>query len=386
VVSAYNHPFDLKLRGDARIERVLSEYSVPKLLPPRDSLSEDDALLFDALLAHFLLLRNEDASFFESGFVRQVPDPIGERLAIPDLAQVPPHSSCVFGVPFDLGSRVGGASQGTQAIRGSFRKHQKQILAARETQAHPFVYDFELRRRYDVSNMSVLDVGDIHHDPMSGAEGFALKTQCMVEALMRCGARPLILGGDHTITLFCLRGVAVRESQFGLVHFDAHHDLYLNTYSQRTTVNHGNFLAEALSLPSLKQVVNIGGRGIEYLTRYSAERRDCRVSWVSPMQLRRNSVSTLLAHMRTDIPWYVTFDVDVLDPSFARDTGSPVLGGISYLDAVELMDDVLRRVRVVGADFVEVTANAGRGLGLGAEVSARLVLQLVLDGSAFEEL
>ena len=275
---------------------------------------------------------------------------------------------------------------GTRAIRAAFRKHQESLIAAKATGDNPLLYDFELRRRYDVSNLSVLDIGDIQNDPMTGAEGFALKTQYLMEMLISCRATPVVLGGDHTVTLFCLRGLAIRESAFGLVHFDAHHDLYLKTYSQRTTLNHGNFLAEALSMPSLKQVVNIGGRGIEFLTRYAAERRDSRISWISPRQIYREPVSNLLSHMRTDIPWYVTFDADVLDPSVAQDTGTPVLGGISYFDAVELMDDVLGRVRVVGADFVEVNPQATPRLGQAAEISARLVMQVLLHRSTFEEL
>lgn len=385
-VHLYNHPFDLKIVAPDSVDALLDGYNNPRPLPDCATLSAEDRTLYSDLLSHFILLPNDAAGSLKTGLTRSATDVVGNRLPVTALSALPPNASCVLGAPFDLGSLRGGASQGVRAIRSAFRGYQDALTSASEASQSQFIYDFELRRRHSIADLSVLDLGDIYHDPMNGADGFSQKVEFVVRRILKNSAFPILLGGDHTITLFALRALASQVGGFGLFHFDAHHDLYLNSYRQRTTLNHGNFLAEAMSWSELRQVVNVGGRGVEHLNHHSLSRRDDRLSWVTPLQLRKRPISELLAHVRTDIPWYFSFDIDALDPLVASDTGSPVPGGLGYLDAVECTDYILSTINVVGADFVEVRPGDGVRLsGSGARVAARLLLQVLLRKSKYDE-
>jgi arginase family enzyme len=359
---------------------------MPRVLPVEDSASGEDRAALNLLVSHFALLPVSDADILKTGLLKQVRDPIGRRLAAPELGRITSLSTCVLGLPFDLGSRSGGANQGCAAIRAAFQSHGARLAEARQSRTRPFLHDFELRRRHDVSQAELIDLGDIVSDPMMGAEPFERKTSYVLDRILSKKAKPIVLGGDHTVTLFCLRTLARHENEFGLIHFDAHHDLYLNSYTQRSTVNHANFLAHALSLPNLKHVVTVGGRGIEHITEFALEARDKRVSWITPLQLRRGPVEKVFEYLPSDIPWYLSFDVDVLDPTIARQTGTPVLGGLGYLDSLEIMDHLLYKLRVIGADFVEVRQDGVQVQNLAADVSARLVFQVYLRATTFEEL
>jgi arginase family enzyme len=78
------------------------------------------------------------------------------------------------------------------------------------------------------------------------------------------------------------------------------------------------------------------------------------------------------------IPWYLSFDVDCLDPSFASATATRVVGGLSYYQALELIAYAARRFEIVGADFVETCASLGP-FNATAAAAARYLAQLFLS-------
>jgi arginase family enzyme len=85
------------------------------------------------------------------------------------------------------------------------------------------------------------------------------------------------------------------------------------------------------------------------------------------------------------IPYYLTFDVDVLDPQSAPATGTPVPGGLSYYQALELLDFAYQNFDIVGVDFVEV-ARSGLRANATAGIVAQFLLRFLLAQGKFKAL
>jgi arginase family enzyme len=86
------------------------------------------------------------------------------------------------------------------------------------------------------------------------------------------------------------------------------------------------------------------------------------------------------------IPYYLSFDIDGVSPSFAPETGTPIIGGLTYYQAVELVDYVARNFQLAGVDFVEVGGKSGSRLNQAAGVAARCLFEVLLGKAKFKPL
>jgi guanidinobutyrase len=170
-----------------------------------------------------------------------------------------------------------------------------------------------------------------------------------------CMLRPM--GGDHTITLPILRALAKKHGPLGMVHIDAHADV--NDIMFGETVTHGTPFRRAVEEnlihgPSVAQIVLRA-------TGYTAEDfdwpRDQGFRVVQAEECWYKSLAPLMDEIRDQIgdrPMYLSFDVDGLDPPFAPGTGSPKIGGLTLIQALEIIRGC-RGLDVVGCDLVEVS-------------------------------
>ena len=201
------------------------------------------------------------------------------------------------------------------------------------------------------------DRGDL---PLNEGDGdFAL-----IESAFRGMGAPFVaLGGDHAITYPVLRGLCAGREPVGVLHFDAHPDLYDEFEGNR--FSHACPFARIMEDGLARRLVQVGIRAA------STHQRE---------QARRFGVETVFMDAFTpesvpipDGPLYVTIDLDGLDPAVAPGVAHPEPGGLTVRDVLA----VLKRVRgpIVGADVVEL--NPGRDpLGLTAAVAAKLVKEL----------
>ena len=175
---------------------------------------------------------------------------------------------------------------------------------------------------------------------------------------MEEGALPIVLGGDHSITLPELRAVAKRHGPVALLHFDAHSDtgddFFGKPYNHGTTFHWA--IEEGLLLP--EQSTQAGIRGPLY-SRSSldyAKGKGMRV--ISGWELHDIGVDETIRIMRERIrpgtPVFVTFDIDFLDAAYAPGTGTPEIGGFTTHEALKLILGVCPGQRLVGMDLVEV--------------------------------
>jgi agmatinase len=244
---------------------------------------------------------------------------------------------CVAGVPLDLGtSNRSGARSGPQAIRQASR-----MLVDGD---HP-------GRWLDPAKLALADIGNlaiVHGDLAASLEAIEQEASTVNHLLA--------LGGDHSITIALLRALKRRTGPLSLVHFDAHLDTWPDTFGQR--YGHGSVFYHAIEegLVDPRRMVQIGirspvqravhdwtvGKGVTIVTA-EAVHED------GPA-----AVAAVIRRVIGDLPAYLSFDIDALDPAFAPGTGTPEIGGLATWQA----QAILRRLAGVafcGMDVVEVS-------------------------------
>jgi agmatinase len=210
------------------------------------------------------------------------------------------------------------------------------------------------------------DAGDLVTDPGCPWSVFAAALEGRMRKLGE-RARCLLLGGDHSVTLPALRALAdVHPGGFGLLHFDAHGDF--GPVDEPTTVTHANVIRHAIALPQVTKLVQVGVRGMQTLPR---ERDGYRRFTAADVE---RDPSPIFAAVDDRVPWYVSVDIDVLDPAVAPGTGAPEPDGLRLRQLRELLRGCLLGRRVVGADLVECHDQPGDRLT--GRVGAQIVIEL----------
>lgn len=260
---------------------------------------------------------------------------------LPRRDQVSACDIAVVGVPFDSGvSYRPGARFGPAAIREGSRLLRPY---------HPGL---------DVSPFAVqqvADCGDIACNPFDIPEALAA-VEAGAGELMDSGARPVTLGGDHTIALALLRAVAARRGPVALLHFDAHLDTWDTYFGAPTT--HGTPFRRAFeeNLLDVEHLAHVGIRGPLYGKNDLVD--DLRMGFgiVSSMDIEERGLPEVIGGLRErvgDAPVYISVDIDVLDPAHAPGTGTPEAGGLTSRELLAILRG-LRGCDIVGADVVEV--------------------------------
>lgn len=167
-------------------------------------------------------------------------------------------------------------------------------------------------------------------------------------AFADAGVTALALGGDHFITYPILQALHASHGPLSLIHFDAHSD----TWEDRDArIDHGTMFWHAAKqgLVDPAHSIQIGMRTL------NPEDHGFRV--LDARWLHAHGVDACIAEIRArvgDRRCYVSFDIDFLDPAFAPGTGTPVVGGFSTHDALQLIRG-LGGLHIVGMDVVEVS-------------------------------
>lgn len=248
-----------------------------------------------------------------------------------------PYSSdaewVITGVPFDMAtSGRAGSRHGPAAIR--------QVSTNLAWESHRWPWNFKLTDR-----LNVVDCGDVVF-AFGDAQDMSDKLQAHTEKLLESGKRCLTFGGDHFVTLPLLRAHAKHFGKMALVHFDAHTD----TYGNGSQFDHGTMFYHAPKegLIDPNHSVQIGIR-----TEHDS---DNGFTVLDAGQVNDRSVDDMVAQIKEivgDLPVYLTFDIDCLDPAFAPGTGTPVIGGLTSDRALKLLRGI-QSLNIVGMDLVEV--------------------------------
>ncbi|MBL8603547.1 MAG: agmatinase [Myxococcales bacterium] len=198
------------------------------------------------------------------------------------------------------------------------------------------------------------DGGDVLAVPMDAA-GTLDRVAERAEAIARAGAVTAFVGGDHLCTLGVLRGLARVYGPVGLVHVDAHSDTYPPAWG--VDPHHGTVFRNAVEEGLLRpgRVLQLGIRGPFSSADDLKFAREAGFDILSAEAIHRDLDAALarVAALDDGGPFYVSFDVDGVDPSMAPGTGTPVPGGLFSWQALALMR-ATAALRVVGCDVMEI--------------------------------
>jgi agmatinase len=271
----------------------------------------------------------------------------------------------VLGVPFDEGTwGWPGERYGPRAMRESSQEYNHDLTEG-------FYYiDGD---RTVLKGKHWVDAGDVPVMPTVAAQTNDKITE-MVRKIRARGAFPIVLGGDHSLTFPVLRALDVPVT---VIHFDAHLDTWNGAPGN---LDHASWVNRAAKLAQVKKVVQIGQRGLANDEEAMANARKAHTIIITSEQIHRQGVEWTLAQVAPSENIYITFDVDVMDPTLAPGTGTLEPDGLSFAEIDALLKGVTAKGRLVGMDVVEV--NPMRD---GSTRTEQTAIRLLIDtlGAAF---
>jgi len=291
------------------------------------------------------------------------------RTSLASLSEGDGYDVVFVGAPFDGGTtNRPGTRFGPQAIRGT------DYLPHDGSRPH-------LALGVDpLTELRVADIGDVLM-PAGDTEQSIARLEDVVYAVAAAGAMPVILGGDHTITLPDATGVA-RHAGWGrvsLIHFDAHADTGEDHYG--ALHGHGTPMRRLIESGAVRgdRFLQIGLRGYWPPPRVLA--------WMAERRMRSFEMTEVVARGLDDVlteafsialdecdAVFLSVDVDVVDPGMAPGTGTPEPGGLTGRQLLDAVRRIAMELPLAGIDVVEVAPPYDH-----AEVTGFLANRVVLE-------
>lgn len=220
----------------------------------------------------------------------------------------------------------------------------------------------------DLIDISVFDSGDL--ELCFGSSEIALSDiQKRAEEILKAGKFPLLLGGEHLVTLGAVRAAAAKYPDLHIIHFDAHADLrddYL-----------GAKLSHACVLRRCHEIVGDGH--IHQFCIRSGEREEfqfaSRHTDFHPFTFEGLG-ETVRELKEKQVPVYFTIDLDCMDPSVFPGTGTPEAGGVSFLELLKAIR-IVSQTNVVGADVNELAPMLDAS-GVSTATACKVLRELLL--------
>lgn len=271
----------------------------------------------------------------------------------------------ILEMPLDFGASRHGSDMGPSAIRLAGIKERLESLN-HKTFEHADIFQPQPQEYEQVGNPKAK-----YLKPIVNA---CTKLAASVEEISSKGDFPLVLGGDHSIVLGTLAGLAAsakkENKKIGVLYVDAHGD-FNDTNTSPTGNIHGECLAASagIGLPDLTNlyfegqkvdphnICFVGCRNLDPGEKVLMKKAGVTVFTMSDIDRQGFSeiVKKVLKFFETHADWiHVSFDMDVLDPMYAPGTGIPLPGGLTNREALLLMEEMASIGKVKSAEIVEV--------------------------------
>ena len=226
------------------------------------------------------------------------------------------------------------------------------------------LYDWELDA--DISQAGIATTAALE-PVLSGPEAMVAEVRRQTASWLAQGKTPVIIGGEHTITLGAVQAMRERYADLSVLHLDAHADLrdsYLGTRCSQATVMR--------RVHECCPITQVGVRSLSTAERRYIEERGTRTVFWPPEDA--DWVEAAVASLGDHV--YVTIDADVFDSGLLPCVGTPEPGGPGWQDIKTLLESVARRKAVVGFDVVELSPE-GRIGDVCAYSIARLIYHFI---------
>lgn len=258
----------------------------------------------------------------------------------------------IFGVPFD----------GTT----SYRPGTRFASAAIRNES----YGIETYSPYldkDLLDIKVFDAGDLEFG-FGNTEKVLTTIEEMTRMILNDNKKPLMIGGEHLVSLGCVRAVAEKYPDLHIIHFDAHADLRDDYLGER--LSHACVIRRCHEIVGDERIYQFGIR--------SGDREE--FNWakehVFMQKFNLDRLDTVIG-LLADKPVYLTIDLDVLDPSIFPGTGTPEAGGVSFTELINAVNKV-SKLNIVAADMTELSPIYDAG-GVSTAVACKLLRELLLQ-------
>jgi len=271
------------------------------------------------------------------------------RFAQPATFMRLPHTRDLTGVDVAIcGAPYDGGASYRPGTRLAPREVRNQSSLIRTWSYFLKVHPFERLR--------VVDYGDFDVPPIGIERAFEV-IEAGASAIHDAGATPLVVGGDHSISLPLLRAAAKKHGPLALVQFDSHIDTWDEYFGGKYF--HGSPFIRAIEEGLIRKdrFVQVGIRGPMYGEDEFDFHRAHGIRVVDIDGVKREGIDWTIDQIRgvmDDGPVYLTFDIDSVDPAYAPGTGTPEVGGLTSHEAQRLVRG-LAGLNIVGADLVEVS-------------------------------
>ncbi|MBN1413375.1 MAG: agmatinase [Spirochaetales bacterium] len=266
-----------------------------------------------------------------------------EEFRNPDDAQI-----IIIPVPYDETSTwKKGADKGPEKI----------IEAGYQLELYDIETDFEVYKKGILTYTGEFDLGS----PEKMVESLSAK----VEELMGKGLFPVILGGEHSVSLGPVKALKKKYPDLSVLQWDAHADLR-DSY-------HGSRFNHACIMRRIKEecpVVQAGIRSMDISEKEAVD--NDRIFYAHSIIGSNNWIWDAMRKLSDNV--YITIDLDVLDPSIMPSTGTPEPGGLQWYELLSCLKKVCYEKNVVGFDIVELCPNNNHGAEF---LAAKLVYKIL---------
>jgi agmatinase len=263
----------------------------------------------------------------------------------------------IFGVPFDVTSTYRtGARFAPTAVR----------------QASLNIETCSFRNGLDVEDLRLHDAGDLHVS--TDTKKTVDMVKLVVNDILAAGKMPVMIGGEHTVTLGVAKGLGAKAKKTAVVSFDAHLDLRCEFLG--LDLSHATFMQRISEDVKPAKIIEVGTRAV--CKEELAYTKKAGIEFFTTAQIKKEGADKITRALKAKLaPYenvYLTVDMDVLDPAFAPAVQNPEPEGI---DTTTLLDIVcaLCDKRVVGFDVLEVAPMYDQGVS--AVVAAKVMFELL---------
>ena len=258
----------------------------------------------------------------------------------------------IFGAPFD----------GTTSFRPGTRFGPGAIRAESDG-----IETYSPYQNRDLEDIAVFDSGDLLL-PFGNTESVLEEICARTAEILEAGKMPVMLGGEHLVTLGAVRAMVQKYPELHIIHFDAHTDLRDDYLGER--LSHATVIRRCHDLLGDGRIHQFGIR--------SGERAEWDFAFAHtdfhPFNVK--DVLDVVLALGSDVPVYVTLDLDVLDPSLFCGTGTPEAGGVFFQDLEEALL-ALEALNVVGFDMNELSPHYDAS-GVSTAVACKVLREMLL--------
>ncbi|OON98367.1 MAG: agmatinase [Epulopiscium sp. Nele67-Bin004] len=218
----------------------------------------------------------------------------------------------------------------------------------------------------DLEDYKIADIGDIEF-PFGNTEKVLDAIRKNISTIVENNKKPLMIGGEHLVSLPAFEAVAKKYPDLHIIHFDAHTDLREDYMGEK--LSHATVIRRGWDLLGDGRIFQFGIRS------GTKEEFEWAKSHTHLNKFDTDTLSDVIPKLKNK-PVYLTIDLDVLDPSIFSGTGTPEPGGIQMKELLDALTS-LKEINFVGADIVELSPHYDTS-GVSTAVACKVIREVLL--------